>query len=55
MRSVDADQRNGTLPGSVYSYAGKGKVSEVGMLPHVKEIDEDQARQLVHWIRSFVP
>jgi cytochrome c len=33
----------------------KGKVSEVGMLPNVKEIDEDQASQLVHWILSFVP
>jgi cytochrome c len=33
----------------------KGKVSEVGMLPNVKEIDEDQARQLVHWILSFAP
>jgi cytochrome c len=32
----------------------KGKVSEVGMFPNVKEIDEDQARQLVHWILSFV-
>jgi len=31
----------------------KGKVGEVGMLPNVKEIDEDQARQLVHWILSF--
>jgi cytochrome c len=29
-----------------------GKVSEVGMLPNVKEIDEDQARHLVHWILS---
>jgi cytochrome c len=33
----------------------KGKVGEVGMLPNVKEIDEDQARQLVHWILSFAP
>lgn len=33
----------------------KGKVSEVGMLPNVKEIDEEQARQLVHWILSFAP
>jgi cytochrome c len=33
----------------------KGKVREVGMLPNVKEIDEDQARQLVRWILSFVP
>jgi cytochrome c len=32
-----------------------GKVGEVGMLPNVKEIDEDQARQLVHWILSFAP
>jgi cytochrome c551/c552 len=31
----------------------KGKVSEVGMFPNVKELDEDQARQLVHWILSF--
>ena len=31
----------------------KGKVSEVGMLPNVKELDEDQATQLVHWILSF--
>jgi cytochrome c len=33
----------------------KGKVSEVGMFPNVQEIDEGQARQLVHWILSFVP
>jgi cytochrome c len=31
----------------------QGKVSEVGMLPNVQEIDEDQARQLVRWILSF--
>lgn len=31
----------------------KGKVSEVGMFPNVQEIDESQARQLVHWILSF--
>ena len=31
----------------------QGKVSEVGMLPNVKEIDEGEARQLVHWILSF--
>lgn len=31
----------------------KGKVGEAGMLPNVKEIDEDQARQLVRWILSF--
>jgi cytochrome c len=31
----------------------QGKVSEFGMLPNVKEIDEDQARQLVHWVLSF--
>ena len=33
----------------------KGKVSDVGMLPNVREIDEDQARQLVRWILSFAP
>jgi cytochrome c len=33
----------------------KGKVIERGMLPNVKEIDEEQARQLVHWILSFAP
>ena len=33
----------------------KGKEGEAGMLPNVKEIDQDQARQLVHWILSFVP
>ena len=33
----------------------KGKVREAGMLPNVKEIDEDEARQLVRWILSFVP
>jgi cytochrome c len=33
----------------------KGKVIELGMLPNVKEIDEDQARQLVRWILSFAP
>ena len=31
----------------------KGKVSEVGMLPNMQEIDEDQARKLVRWILSF--
>jgi cytochrome c len=31
----------------------KGKVGEVGMLPNVKELDEGQAKQLVHWILSF--
>ena len=33
----------------------KGKVGEAGMLPNVKEIDEERARQLVHWILSFAP
>lgn len=33
----------------------QGKVGEAGMLPNVKEIDEDQARQLVYWILSFAP
>jgi cytochrome c len=33
----------------------KGKASEVGMFPNVQEIDEVQARQLVHWILSFAP
>lgn len=55
IRNVDKDQRSGTPLGSTCLYAGKGKVSEVGMVPNVKEIDEDQARQLVHWILSFVP
>ena len=31
----------------------KGKVSDVGMLPNMQEIDEDQARKLVRWILSF--
>lgn len=31
----------------------KGEANEVGMLPNVKELDEQQARQLVHWILSF--
>jgi cytochrome c len=31
----------------------QGKMSDVGMLPNAKEIDEDQARQLVHWILAF--
>lgn len=31
----------------------QGKVSEVGMLPNSQEIDEDQARQLAHWVLSF--
>jgi hypothetical protein len=30
----------------------QGKVSEVGMLPNLQQIDEGQARQLVHWILS---
>jgi len=33
----------------------QGKVSDVGMLPNVPEIDEVQARQLVHWLLSFAP
>jgi cytochrome c len=33
----------------------KGKVSEVGMLPNMQEIDESQAHNLVHWILSFAP
>jgi cytochrome c len=33
----------------------KGKVSEVGMLPNMQEIDESQAKDLVHWILSFAP
>jgi cytochrome c len=31
----------------------QGRVSEMGMLPNIKEIDEDQARELVRWILSF--
>jgi len=31
----------------------QGKVSDVGMLPNVPEIDESDARRLVHWILSF--
>lgn len=31
----------------------QGKMTDLGMLPNAKEIDEDQARQLVHWILSF--
>lgn len=31
----------------------QGKVSDVGMLPNIQEIDEVQARQLVRWILSF--
>ena len=33
----------------------QGKVRDAGMLPNVKELDEDQARQLVQWILSFAP
>ena len=33
----------------------KGKVHDGAMLPNIKELDEVQARQLVHWILSFVP
>lgn len=33
----------------------QGKVRYAGMLPNVEELDEDQARQLVHWILSFAP
>ena len=33
----------------------EGKQGEAGMLPNVKELDENQARQLVHWILSFAP
>jgi cytochrome c len=33
----------------------KGKVSEVGMFPNSQEVDESQARNLVHWILSFAP
>ncbi len=33
----------------------KGKVSEVGMFPNSQEVDETQARNLVHWILSFAP
>jgi len=32
----------------------QGKVSDVGMLPNV-QINENEARQLVHWILSFAP
>lgn len=31
----------------------KGKVSDVGMLPNMQEINESQAKRLVHWILSF--
>jgi cytochrome c551/c552 len=30
-----------------------GKVSDLGMLPNVQQVDETQARQLVRWILSF--
>ena len=33
----------------------KGKVHDAAMLPNIKELDEDQARQLVRWILSFGP
>jgi len=33
----------------------RGKQGEAGMLPNVKELDESQARRLVHWILSFGP
>lgn len=33
----------------------KGRVRDGAMLPNIKELDEDQARQLVHWILSFAP
>lgn len=31
----------------------RGKVSDVEMLPNIKELDENQARELVRWILSF--
>jgi cytochrome c len=33
----------------------KGKVRDGAMLPNIKELDEDQARQLVYWILSYAP
>jgi cytochrome c len=33
----------------------KGKVHDGAMLPNIKELDEDQARQLVYWILSYAP
>jgi cytochrome c len=33
----------------------QGKVRDAGMLPNIKELDEEQAKQLVHWILSFAP
>jgi len=33
----------------------KGKVHDAAMLPNIKELNEDQARQLVRWILSFGP
>src|SRR5664279_35342 len=33
----------------------KGKVSEVGMFPNSQQVDEIQAKNLVHWILSFAP
>ena len=56
---ADAEDRLAEIVLSGSGRGGKdrhwqGKVSEVGMLPNAKEIDEDQAGQLVHWILSFV-
>jgi cytochrome c len=42
----------GSGPGSKDRH-WQGKVSDVGMLPNIQQIDETQARQLVHWILSF--
>ena len=33
----------------------KGKVGELGMFPNSQEVDERQAKELVHWILSFAP
>jgi len=57
-RQRDAEDR---LTGIVLQGSGpgpkdrhwQGKVSEVGMLPNIPEVDESEARQLVRWILSF--
>jgi len=33
----------------------QGKVLDAAMLPNVKELDDEQAEQLVRWILSFAP
>lgn len=47
---ADRSSRSGAGPNGRH---WQGKVSDVGMLPNIPEIDENDARRLVHWILSF--